>query len=227
MLFHGIDDCVNGDERHLTHLTQEVDCCVTERKKLNLSSESQDYEVPNAIKSRSMLYDSAKSNDRKEVYVGIDDCVKHHFDGCVDGCVDDSADVAVEDGVDGCVNGDESHLTCLTQEVDCYLMGRKKLNLSSECQDHKVLNATKSRSMLYDSAKSNDGKEIGETMLSNDVDDSVDGGDNHLTHFASFESNDGVGGCENFTHIVKSNSESFRSWLVPRQLVAIRAFFLL
>eukprot|EP00957_Ditylum_brightwellii_P126917 9675414-Ditylum_brightwellii.AAC.1 len=44
-------------------------------------------------------------------------------------------------------------------------------------------------------------------MLLNDVDDSVDG-DNHLTHLTQFESNDCVGGCENFTHIVKNNLES-------------------
>eukprot|EP00957_Ditylum_brightwellii_P055132 4178822-Ditylum_brightwellii.AAC.1 len=66
-----------------------------ERKKQNVSGECQDHEVPNATKSRSMLYDSAKSDDGKEVDVGVDDCVDNHFDECVDSCVDNSVNVAV------------------------------------------------------------------------------------------------------------------------------------
>eukprot|EP00957_Ditylum_brightwellii_P169586 12907886-Ditylum_brightwellii.AAC.1 len=69
----------------------------------------------------------------------------------------------------------------------------------------------KQRSVLYDSVISNEGKEVDETILLYDADDSVDSGDNHLTHFTQFEINDGVGGCKNFTHIVKNNSESLRS----------------
>eukprot|EP00957_Ditylum_brightwellii_P047664 3621378-Ditylum_brightwellii.AAC.1 len=97
-----------------------------ERKKQKSSGECQDYEVPNATKSRSVLYDSTKLKDGKEVNVGVDDCVNNHFDGHVDICVDDSVDVAVEDGVDGSIDGGERHLTHLTQEVDCCLMERKK-----------------------------------------------------------------------------------------------------
>eukprot|EP00957_Ditylum_brightwellii_P097219 7404566-Ditylum_brightwellii.AAC.1 len=48
-------------------------------------------------------------------------------------------------------------------------------------------------------------------MFLNDVDNSVDGGKNHLTHLTQFESNDGVDGCENYTLIAKNNSESLRS----------------
>eukprot|EP00957_Ditylum_brightwellii_P001396 109410-Ditylum_brightwellii.AAC.1 len=69
----------------------------------------------------------------------------------------------------------------------------------------------KSRNVLYDSAISNEGKEVDETMFLYDVDDSVDSGDNHCTHLTQFESNDGVGGCKNFKHIVKKNSESLGS----------------
>eukprot|EP00957_Ditylum_brightwellii_P004759 362402-Ditylum_brightwellii.AAC.1 len=58
MLFHGVNGSVDGGESHLTHLTQEVDCGVTERKKQNRSS-------PNSTKSRSVLYDSAISNEGK------------------------------------------------------------------------------------------------------------------------------------------------------------------
>eukprot|EP00957_Ditylum_brightwellii_P156979 11947318-Ditylum_brightwellii.AAC.1 len=71
-------------------------------------------------------------------------------------------------------------------------MERKKQNSSGECQDHEGLNETKSRSVLYDSAKLNDGKEVDDAMLLNDVDNSVDGSDNHLTHLTPFESNDSV-----------------------------------
>eukprot|EP00957_Ditylum_brightwellii_P057769 4380628-Ditylum_brightwellii.AAC.1 len=90
-------------------------------------------------------------------------------------------------------------------------MQRKKQNAGGECQDHRVPNMMKIKSLLSDSAKSNDGKEVDETMLLHDVDDSVDGGDNHLTHLTHFESNDGVDGCEKFTHIAKNNVESLQS----------------
>eukprot|EP00957_Ditylum_brightwellii_P127531 9725417-Ditylum_brightwellii.AAC.1 len=58
MLFHGVDGSVNGDESHLTHLTQEVDFRVKERKKQNACG-------LNVTKSRSALYDSAISNEGK------------------------------------------------------------------------------------------------------------------------------------------------------------------
>eukprot|EP00957_Ditylum_brightwellii_P185911 14153928-Ditylum_brightwellii.AAC.1 len=48
-------------------------------------------------------------------------------------------------------------------------MERKKQNVGGGCQDHEVLNATKSRSVFYDGAKSNDGKEV-----NGGVDDCVD-----------------------------------------------------
>eukprot|EP00957_Ditylum_brightwellii_P020230 1525918-Ditylum_brightwellii.AAC.1 len=64
MLFHGVDDSVDGDESYLTHLTHEVDCYV----KQNASGQ-------NATKSRSVLYDSAISNEGKEVGGGDEDLV--------------------------------------------------------------------------------------------------------------------------------------------------------
>eukprot|EP00957_Ditylum_brightwellii_P116761 8906319-Ditylum_brightwellii.AAC.1 len=79
LMFHGVDGGVNCGESHLTHLTQEVDCCLMERKKQNV----------------------AKSNDGKEVNVGVGDCVNNHFNGRVDSHVNDSVNAAVEDGVDG------------------------------------------------------------------------------------------------------------------------------
>eukprot|EP00957_Ditylum_brightwellii_P179785 13695272-Ditylum_brightwellii.AAC.1 len=92
-----------------------------------------------------LTQESAKSNDGKEVDVAVDDC----GDYCFNGRVDDSVDVAVEDGV----NSSESHLTHLTLKVDCCLMERKKHTVYGECQYHEVLNVTKSKSWLYDSAK--------------------------------------------------------------------------
>eukprot|EP00957_Ditylum_brightwellii_P143407 10925069-Ditylum_brightwellii.AAC.1 len=53
------------------------------------------------------------------------------------------------DDVDGSVGGGESRLTHLTQVVDCHV----KQNMCGP-------NATKSRSVLYDNAISNKGKEV-------------------------------------------------------------------
>eukprot|EP00957_Ditylum_brightwellii_P029807 2254714-Ditylum_brightwellii.AAC.1 len=87
------------------------------RKKQNAYGKCQDHGLPNVIKSRSWLYDSAKSNDGKEVdYIGVNDHVNNYFDGFVDGNVDESVDVDVEDGVDGGVNGGVTHLTHLTRK---------------------------------------------------------------------------------------------------------------
>eukprot|EP00957_Ditylum_brightwellii_P173870 13236951-Ditylum_brightwellii.AAC.1 len=83
--------------------------------------------------------------------------------------------------VDGSVDGGESHLTNLTPEVDCGV----KQNVCGP-------NVMKSRSVLHDSATSNEGKEVDETMLLYDIDGSVDGGESHLTHLTQFESNDGA-----------------------------------
>jgi hypothetical protein len=46
-MLHGVD----GGESHLTHHTQEVDCCLMVRKKQNTSGECQDRDVPNVTKS--------------------------------------------------------------------------------------------------------------------------------------------------------------------------------
>eukprot|EP00957_Ditylum_brightwellii_P109835 8377588-Ditylum_brightwellii.AAC.1 len=167
MLFHGVDSSVDGGERHLTHLTQEVDCCVKERKKQNVHGRK-------STKSRNVLCDSAISSKGKEFDNHVDGCVDNCFDGCFDSHVDCCVDVAKEDGVDGSIEGGENHLTHLTQEVDCCVKERKKQNMCG-------LNLTKIRNVLYDSAISNEGKEVNETMLFYDVDGSVDGGDNHLT----------------------------------------------
>eukprot|EP00957_Ditylum_brightwellii_P013613 1027127-Ditylum_brightwellii.AAC.1 len=35
MLFHGVDDSGEGGDKHLTHLSQVVDCCLIERSKQN------------------------------------------------------------------------------------------------------------------------------------------------------------------------------------------------
>eukprot|EP00957_Ditylum_brightwellii_P042866 3244553-Ditylum_brightwellii.AAC.1 len=69
MLFCGVDGIVDGGESHLTHLTHEVDCGA----KLNACG-------LNAMKSRSVLYDSVISNEGKEVGDGVDDCVDAIFD---------------------------------------------------------------------------------------------------------------------------------------------------
>eukprot|EP00957_Ditylum_brightwellii_P112290 8561296-Ditylum_brightwellii.AAC.1 len=35
VLFHGIDDSVDGADKHLTHLSQAVNCHLTQRNKCN------------------------------------------------------------------------------------------------------------------------------------------------------------------------------------------------
>eukprot|EP00957_Ditylum_brightwellii_P183665 13989763-Ditylum_brightwellii.AAC.1 len=97
MMLHVVD----GGENHLIHLTQEVDCCLMERKKQKAYGECPDHQVLNVMKHRSVMYDSATLNDGKEVDVAFDDCVNDHFNGCVGSCVD----VTVEDGVGGDVDG--------------------------------------------------------------------------------------------------------------------------
>eukprot|EP00957_Ditylum_brightwellii_P024403 1842415-Ditylum_brightwellii.AAC.1 len=186
MLFHGVDGSVNGGESHLTHLIHEVDYGV----KQNVCG-------PNETKRRSVLF-SAISNERKEIGGGDDDCVDDFFNANVDSYVDCCVDVAKEDGVNGSVDGGESHLTYCTNEVDCGV----KQNVCGP-------NETKRRSVMF-SAISNEEKEVDETMLLYDIDDSVDGGESHLTNLTRFESNDIFSGCENFKHIVKNNSESLR-----------------
>eukprot|EP00957_Ditylum_brightwellii_P132204 10080737-Ditylum_brightwellii.AAC.1 len=63
MLFHGVDDCVDGGDNHFTHLTQAVDCCLKSRK-------------------------DVKSTDEKEDDDGVDEYVDGCFDNCFGGCVD-------------------------------------------------------------------------------------------------------------------------------------------
>eukprot|EP00957_Ditylum_brightwellii_P141146 10753216-Ditylum_brightwellii.AAC.1 len=36
ILFHGADDSVDGGDKHFTHLSQVVDCCLKERSKQNM-----------------------------------------------------------------------------------------------------------------------------------------------------------------------------------------------
>eukprot|EP00957_Ditylum_brightwellii_P063467 4817807-Ditylum_brightwellii.AAC.1 len=96
MILHGIDEGVDGGVTHLTHPTQKVDCCLLRQIKKNGYGECQDHGVLNVTKSRSLLSDSAKSNNGKEFDVGVDDCVNNHVDNCVNSHVDDSVNVAVK-----------------------------------------------------------------------------------------------------------------------------------
>eukprot|EP00957_Ditylum_brightwellii_P112123 8549190-Ditylum_brightwellii.AAC.1 len=116
-------------------------------------------------------------------------------------------------GVEDSVDGGDNHLTHLTQVVGCCLKPIKEQNACSP-------NITKNRSVLYDSMKSTDAEEEDDGVdgcvddcfngcvngrvdccagKEDGVEDSADGGDNHLTHLR----------------------------LVPHELVAITAFFVL
>eukprot|EP00957_Ditylum_brightwellii_P053851 4079947-Ditylum_brightwellii.AAC.1 len=100
MMLHGVNGGVDGGVTHLTHLTQKVDCYLVQRMKQSTCGEYQDHGVLNVTKSRSLLSDSIKSNNGKEVDVGVDECVENSVNGHVNGHVDDSVDAAVEDGVE-------------------------------------------------------------------------------------------------------------------------------
>eukprot|EP00957_Ditylum_brightwellii_P011149 844396-Ditylum_brightwellii.AAC.2 len=78
-------------------------------------------------------------------------------------------------GVDSGVNGGETHLTHLTQKVDCHLVQRMKQNAGGKCQGHGVLNVTKSRSLLC----VNDSVDV---VVEDGVDDDASGGETHLTY---------------------------------------------
>eukprot|EP00957_Ditylum_brightwellii_P101087 7704328-Ditylum_brightwellii.AAC.1 len=86
MLFHGVEDSVDGGRSHLTHITQAVDCHLKARMKQNTCGLNVTY-------SRSVLYDSVKSTDAKEDDDAVDGCVDNCFDGCVDGHVDCCVDI--------------------------------------------------------------------------------------------------------------------------------------
>eukprot|EP00957_Ditylum_brightwellii_P008696 660109-Ditylum_brightwellii.AAC.1 len=77
-----------------TKFTVLMEVLMMERKKQNA------YGL-NAAKSRSLLYDSAISNEGKEVDDGVDDYNDNHFNGCVDGHDDCCVNVAKEGGANG------------------------------------------------------------------------------------------------------------------------------
>eukprot|EP00957_Ditylum_brightwellii_P137105 10454060-Ditylum_brightwellii.AAC.1 len=60
MLFHGVGDKVDSGEKHLTHLTEAVDCCLKARSEQNTRS-------LNAMISRSVMLGSAYSIGAKKM----------------------------------------------------------------------------------------------------------------------------------------------------------------
>eukprot|EP00957_Ditylum_brightwellii_P194588 14821919-Ditylum_brightwellii.AAC.1 len=86
MLFHGVDNSVDDGDKHLTHLTQAVDCYLKIGMEQNMCS-------PNEMICRSVLFGSENSTGAKEenkcADVCFDGCVNDCFDGCV-GHIDDS-----------------------------------------------------------------------------------------------------------------------------------------
>eukprot|EP00957_Ditylum_brightwellii_P042879 3246045-Ditylum_brightwellii.AAC.1 len=69
MLFHGVDGSVDGGDKHLTHLTQAVHCCLKARMEEKACS-------LNAMISRSVSFGSANSTED-----GVDDSVDDSVDG--------------------------------------------------------------------------------------------------------------------------------------------------
>eukprot|EP00957_Ditylum_brightwellii_P173524 13211335-Ditylum_brightwellii.AAC.1 len=96
MLFHDVDNSIDGGHKHLTHLTQAVGCHLKAKREQNACG-------LNVMISRSELFGSANSTGAKE----NKECVDDHFDGCVNDCFDECVghvDDGKEDGVDNSVD---------------------------------------------------------------------------------------------------------------------------
>eukprot|EP00957_Ditylum_brightwellii_P076330 5801497-Ditylum_brightwellii.AAC.1 len=104
VFFHGVDNGDDGADKHLTHLSQVADCCLTER------SERNEHVVCN------------KDDD-------VDDGVDDGVDNGEDDTVEDYDDDGVENGDDGA----DKHLTHLSQAADYHLTWRSERNEHVVC----------------------------------------------------------------------------------------------
>eukprot|EP00957_Ditylum_brightwellii_P152720 11624924-Ditylum_brightwellii.AAC.1 len=99
VLFHGVGNSDNSADKYLTHLSQVVDCHLSER-----------------------------SDQNKHVVGDKDDGVDDSVDNSVDDSVDNTVDNSVDDSVDDSDNNANKYLTHLSHAVDCCLMERSKQN---------------------------------------------------------------------------------------------------
>eukprot|EP00957_Ditylum_brightwellii_P047989 3644363-Ditylum_brightwellii.AAC.1 len=155
----GADDSVDSGDKHLTHFTQAVDCCLM-RMEGNACG-------LNAIISRSVLFGSANSTGTKE----DDECADGHFNGCVDDCFDrcvGHVNDCKEDGADDSVDSGDKHLTHLTQfENNDNLGGCDKhlTHVVKKNSESLISDVTDDRDSIDSVQKDNDDKNNADTNI--------------------------------------------------------------
>eukprot|EP00957_Ditylum_brightwellii_P157930 12021353-Ditylum_brightwellii.AAC.1 len=154
LFFNGVDDGADGADKHLTHLSQGVDCCLMERSKQNK------HVIGNKGNDVDNGYDNGYDNSDNDSVDNGDDGVDYGDDGAdkhlahlsqaanccltersnqnehvvcnkdddVGNGVDNGEDDNVDNGVDNGVDGADKHLTHLSQVADCCLADRSKQN---------------------------------------------------------------------------------------------------
>eukprot|EP00957_Ditylum_brightwellii_P138800 10580360-Ditylum_brightwellii.AAC.1 len=103
VLLHGVDDSDDSANKHLTHLSLAVDCCLMERSKQNT------YAVGNNNNGVGNSVDDSDGERSKLIE-----------------CVNGNKDYGVDNGVDNSVDDADKHLTHLSQANDCHLAERSK-----------------------------------------------------------------------------------------------------
>eukprot|EP00957_Ditylum_brightwellii_P062664 4756388-Ditylum_brightwellii.AAC.1 len=100
-----VDNSVDFGDKHLTHFTKAVDCCLKERSKQNkCADDDKDNSVGNSVE------DSVDGGDKHLTHLtqAVSCCLKARSEK--NKCADDG-----REGVDNSVDGGDKHLTHLTQ----------------------------------------------------------------------------------------------------------------
>eukprot|EP00957_Ditylum_brightwellii_P107368 8193098-Ditylum_brightwellii.AAC.1 len=146
----GVVDGADGADKHLTHLSQATDCCLTERSKQNEHVVcNEDNDVDNGDDDG---VDDGDDDSDDGDGGGADGADKHltHLSQATDCCMmerskqnkhvvcnedddvdngdDDSEDNGDDDGVDDGADGADKNLAHLSQATDCCMMERSKQN---------------------------------------------------------------------------------------------------
>eukprot|EP00957_Ditylum_brightwellii_P105390 8034377-Ditylum_brightwellii.AAC.1 len=99
MLFHGVDNSSDSGDKHITHLSQAVDCYLKKRSKQNIHVDgNKDNGVDNSVDN------SVDSGDKHITHLSpwIDCCLMERSkqNKCVDGDKDNDVDNSVDNSVD-------------------------------------------------------------------------------------------------------------------------------
>eukprot|EP00957_Ditylum_brightwellii_P105638 8054988-Ditylum_brightwellii.AAC.1 len=197
---YGVEDGVDGADKHTTHLSQEADCHLTQKskqKKHVVGNKDNDVDdgVDNAVDDgcdggddniddddvKDGIEDGDDNSDLGGDDASVDDAEKHlkHLSkGADDNDVDDDVDCGVDNsfevhddgGVEDGSNGVYKHLTYLSQGVDCQFTQRSKQ------KEYVVGNKD-------DDLDDEVGKRV-EDGVNDSFEDVVDGDDMQLTHLS-------------------------------------------